>query len=92
MSFTGLGFSRHLLHHHVKAARASSTSLGHLPASAFPAPHSERGVRPFLVLEREAEGVFSHESALVLHGLSDVVPVAIAISLSGLGVQTAQSA
>ena len=76
------GMDRSTLRHHARAdggryqrARRGLYRLRHFPTS----PH-EHVVAAWLPL-RNAGGVVSHESALELHDLSDVMPTAIHISL-----------
>lgn len=76
------GMDRSTLRHHARAdggryehARRGLYRLRHFPSS----PH-EHVVAAWLPL-RDAGGVVSHESALELHDLSDVMPTAIHISL-----------
>lgn len=76
------GMDRSTLHYHARdgggryeRARRGLYRLRHFPSS----PH-EHVVAAWLPL-RQAGGVVSHESALELHDLSDVMPTAIHISL-----------
>lgn len=75
------GMDRSTLRHHAREGgryyrvRRGLYRLRHFPSS----PH-EHIVAAWLPL-RDAEGVVSHESALELHDLSDVMPGAIHISL-----------
>jgi len=75
------GMDRSTLRHHARdggryeRARRGLYRLRHFPTSPF-----EHVVAAWLPL-REAGGVVSHETALELHDLSDVMPTAIHISL-----------
>jgi predicted transcriptional regulator of viral defense system len=77
----GLGMDRSTLRHHAREggryvrARRGLYRLRHFPSSPY-----EHVVAAWLPL-RDAGGVVSHESALELHGLSDVMPAAIHISV-----------
>lgn len=76
------GMDRSTLRHHARdgvgryqRARRGLYRLRHFPTSSY-----EHVVAEWLPL-RQAGGVVSHESALELHDLSDVMPTAIHISL-----------
>ncbi len=66
------GYSRPLLHHHVRANRFERTAHGIYRLVQFPASDHEDLVVTWLWSGRE--GVYSHESALALHELSDALP------------------
>ncbi len=76
---TALGYSSQLLNHHVKAKRLLRPHRGIYRIVHFPL-----GDRDELVIEwlwSDREGVFSHETALELHELSDLMPTHIHLSL-----------
>lgn len=66
------GYSRPLLHHHVKANRFERTAHGIYRLVQFPTSEYEDLVVSWLWSGRA--GTFSHETALVLHHLSDALP------------------
>ena len=67
------GFSRHLLYHHIKAGRvARAVVRGVYRLVHFPASEHEHLV--VVWLWSKSQGVFGHETALLLHELSDVLP------------------
>ena len=66
------GYSPQLLIHHVKAGRAVRVRRGIYRLVHFPAGEHEDLVATWLWSERE--GVFSHQTALALHDLSDALP------------------
>ncbi|MBX3160810.1 MAG: type IV toxin-antitoxin system AbiEi family antitoxin domain-containing protein [Deltaproteobacteria bacterium] len=77
-----LGYSSQLLNHHVKARRLLRSRRGIYRLVHFPP-----GDRDELIIEwlwSEREGVFSHETALALHELSDLMPTHIHLSLPAL--------
>lgn len=76
---TALGYSSQLLNHHVKAKRLLRPHRGIYRIVHFPP-----GDRDELMIEwlwSDREGVFSHETALGLHELSDLMPTRIHLSL-----------
>jgi predicted transcriptional regulator of viral defense system len=74
-----VGFSRALLAHHLKSGRLSRPSRGVYRIAAFPVDEQEELVAVWLATDREA--VFSHETALQLHGLSDALPPRVLVTL-----------
>jgi len=66
------GFSSQLLFKHIHAGRISHVRRGVHRLVHYPAGDHEDLVVAWLWSERE--GVFSHQTALGLHGLSDVLP------------------
>lgn len=66
------GYSPQLLIHHVASGRALRVRRGIYRLVHFPTGEHEELVSTWLWTERE--GVFSHETALALHRLSDVLP------------------
>lgn len=66
------GYSRPLLHHHVRTNRFERTAHGIYRLVQFPASDHEDLVVSWLWSGRQ--GVFSHETALALHELSDALP------------------
>jgi len=69
------GFSTHLLHHHIAAGRVTRARRGIYRLVHFPpAPHEDLVVH---WLWSGTAGAFSHETALVLHQLSDALPAGV---------------
>ena len=66
------GFSSQLLLKHIDAGRVSRARRGVYRLVHFPAGDHEELV--VLWLWSDKYGVFSHQTALALHGLSDVLP------------------
>ena len=66
------GYSSPLIEHHVKAGRLERVGRGIFRLVQFPPGDEEDLVVHWLWSRRE--GVFSHETALVLHQLSDALP------------------
>lgn len=67
-----VGFTRPLLVHHIKSGRFIRVKHGIYRLSQFPeSPHADLFVAD---LEVQGHGVFSHETALALYELSDVLP------------------
>jgi predicted transcriptional regulator of viral defense system len=66
------GYSRPLLHHHVQANRFERAAHGIYRLVQFPTSDHEDLVVTWLWSVRA--GTFSHETALVLHQLSDALP------------------
>lgn len=66
------GFSRPLLQYHLNSGRLERSGRGVLRLARFP-PGDHEDLMP-LWLWAEGEGVFSHETALSLHELSDALP------------------
>jgi predicted transcriptional regulator of viral defense system len=70
-----LGFSPQLLRSHVLAGRLVRAHRGIYRVAHFPIVEHEDLVEYWLWSDEQ--GVFSHETALALHGLSDVLPARI---------------
>jgi predicted transcriptional regulator of viral defense system len=68
----GAGYSDPLLHYHVARKRLERTGRGQFRLVHFPPSEDEDFVAAWLWSERQ--GVFSHETALRMHQLSDVLP------------------
>lgn len=66
------GFDRHLIKHHVRGGRFARTRRGLYRLKQFPPTPHEELTAAWMAAGPEA--VVSHESALRLHGLSDVIP------------------
>jgi predicted transcriptional regulator of viral defense system len=66
------GYSRPLLDHHVKSGRFLRIQRGIYRLRDFPSAEHEDLVVVWLWSDQQ--GVVSHETALLLHGLSDVLP------------------
>ncbi len=66
------GYSRPLLDHHVKSGRFLRIRRGIYRLRDFPSAEHEDLVVVWLWSDQQ--GVVSHETALLLHGLSDVLP------------------
>ncbi|MBI4860929.1 MAG: hypothetical protein HY815_11830 [Candidatus Riflebacteria bacterium] len=66
------GFSLPLLHHDITRGRVERTGRGIFRLVHFPPSENEDLVVVWLWSDRR--GVFSHDTALLLHGLSDVLP------------------
>jgi len=75
----GAGYSPQLLAKHLAGARILHVRRGIYRLSHFPAGEHEDLVVIWLWSERS--GVFSHETALSLHGLSDVLPARAHLTL-----------
>ena len=75
------GYSTHLLRKHIAAGRVSRAQRTIYRLVHFPAADHEELVVAWLWSERV--GVASHVSALALHGLSDVLPARIHLTLPG---------
>ena len=73
------GYSPQLLLKHIKAGRISRVRRGVYRLVHFPAGEHEDLVVIWLWSERQ--GVFSHQTALGLHGLSDVLPSKIHLTV-----------
>lgn len=69
---SGAGYSSQLLLKHIRAGRVSRVRRGVYRLVHFPAGDHEDLV--ILWLWSEKQGVFSHQTALGLHALSDVLP------------------
>lgn len=73
------GYSRPLLDHHVKSGRFLRVHRGIYRLRDFPATDNEDLVVAWLWSEQQ--GVASHETALMLHGLSDALPGRVDLTL-----------
>lgn len=73
------GYSSQLLLKHIRAGRVARTRRGIYRLIHFPAGEHEELVIAWLWSERA--GVISHQTALALHGLSDVLPVHMHLTL-----------
>lgn len=75
-----LGLSTRDLSYHRQAGRIAAAFRGVYRLTHFPPGEHEELVVVWLATDQEA--VFSHETALALHGLSDVLPNRIHVSLA----------
>jgi len=73
------GYSRPLLDHHVKAGRFHRIQRGIYRLRDFPSADHEDLVVAWLWSDQQ--GVVSHETALLLHGLSDVLPARVDVTV-----------
>ena len=73
------GYSPQLLVHHVRIRRVIRVCRGVYRLVHFPAGEHEDLAVVWLWSARE--GVFSHQTALALHGLSDVLPARVHLTL-----------
>lgn len=73
------GYSSQLLLKHIRAGRVTRTRRGVYRLVHFPSGEHEELTVAWLWTERA--GVFSHQTALSLHGLSDVLPAQIHMTL-----------
>lgn len=73
------GYSPQLLLHHLRRGRARRIRRGIYRLAHFPAGDHEELVVAWLWSERA--GVVSHQTALALHGLSDVLPARVHLTL-----------
>src|SRR6185295_13783337 len=73
------GYSSQLLLKHIRAGRVARTRRGIYRLIHFPAGEHEELVIAWLWSEQA--GVISHQTALALHGLSDVLSVHIHLTL-----------
>ena len=73
------GYSTHLLRKHMQAGRMARSRRGIYRLIHFPASEHEELVAAWLWSEQA--GVFSHQTALMLHGLSDVLPAQLQLTL-----------
>ncbi|AUX49049.1 hypothetical protein SOCE26_105940 [Sorangium cellulosum] len=73
------GYSPQLLVHYVHAGKAIRMRRGIYRLVHFPAGEHEELVAAWLW--SELEGVVSHQTALSLHGLSDVLPIHVHLTL-----------
>lgn len=75
------GYSPQLLHKYLASGRIARVRRGIYRVTHFPAAGHEDLVVPWLWAERA--GVFSHETALALHDLSDVLPAKVHMTMPG---------
>ena len=73
------GYSTHLLRKHIHAGRVTRPQRGIYRLVHFPVGELEELVTAWLWSEQV--GVMSHQTALSLHGLSDVLPAQVHITL-----------
>jgi predicted transcriptional regulator of viral defense system len=73
------GYSTHLLRKHIHAGRVTRPQRGIYRLVHFPVGEHEELVTAWLWSERA--GVISHQTALSLHGLSDVLPAHVHLTL-----------
>jgi predicted transcriptional regulator of viral defense system len=76
---TELGFSEAVLAYHQKNGKLLRPFRGVYRFAHYPMTENEEFVVAWLASERE--GVFSHETALALHQLSDVLPTRLHLTL-----------
>jgi predicted transcriptional regulator of viral defense system len=74
------GYATNLLTHHVRSGRFRRVHRGVYRLRDFPSSSHEDVAAAWLAVGRDS-GVVSHESALALHELSDVVPAAIHLTV-----------
>ena len=74
------GFSRALLSHHVKSGRFTRVRRGLYRFREYPSSPREHVLAAWLAVGKDS-AVVSHESALDLLGLSDVIPDAVHITV-----------
>jgi len=73
------GYSNPLIHYYVREGRLERVARGIYRLGQFPAGENEELIVAWLWSDRE--GVLSHETALALHELSDVLPDRIHLTL-----------
>ncbi len=73
------GYSTHLLRKHIHAGRVTRPQRGIYRLVHFPVGEHEELVTAWLWSEQA--GVISHQTALSLHGLSDVLPAQVHLTL-----------
>ena len=73
------GFSLPLLQHYLTAERIERSQRGIFRLANYP-PSDEEGLVPTWLWSRR-EGVFSHETALALHQLSDALPAKLYLTV-----------
>lgn len=76
------GFSTHLLYKHIRAGRITRAQRAIYRLVHFPADAHEEFVTAWLWSQQA--GVISHESALALHDLSDVLPSRIHLTVPAM--------
>lgn len=74
-----VGYSSQLLLHHVRAGKLVRARRGIYRLVHFPSGENEELATAWLWSERA--GVVSHQTALALHGLSDVLPAHVHLTL-----------
>jgi len=74
------GFSRALLSHHAKSGRFSRVRRGLYRFREYPSSPREHVLAAWLAVGKDS-AVVSHESALDLQGLSDVIPDAVHLTV-----------
>jgi len=74
-----VGYSSQLLLKHMRAGRVERTRRGIYRLVHFPAGEHEELVIAWLWSERT--GIISHQTALALHGLSDILPAQVHLTL-----------
>lgn len=74
-----VGYSSQLLLKHIRAGRVARTRRGIYRLVHFPLGEHEELVIAWLWSERN--GVISHHTALALHGLSDILPAQVHLTL-----------
>jgi predicted transcriptional regulator of viral defense system len=77
------GFSDQLLHQHLAASNIERLLRGIYRVTRFPESGREQEDLVVVWLWSQSAGVFSHETALRLHGLSDALPSKIHLTLPG---------
>lgn len=75
------GYSTHLLRKHIHAGRVTRSQRSIYRLVHFPVGEHEELVTAWLWSEQA--GVVSHQTALALHGLSDVLPAHVHLTLPG---------
>jgi predicted transcriptional regulator of viral defense system len=75
------GFSGQLLAHHARSGRFQRVQQGLYRLADYPSGEHEEIRAAWLIVGME-RAIVSHESALVLHGLSDVLPNTVHLLLS----------
>lgn len=73
------GLSSQMLHHHVRSGRLLRLRRGVYRVTDFPASEQEDLIADWLSYQKE--GVFSHQTALALHDLSDNLPSRVHLTL-----------
>jgi predicted transcriptional regulator of viral defense system len=80
-----VGFSKQLIHKHVLSGRLRHATRGVYRLAHFPSGEQDELIE--LWLWSEEVGVFSHETALALHQLSDALPSRVHITVPHSWVQ-----
>src|SRR5579859_1226964 len=76
----GCGYSRALLSHHVKSGRFIRVGHGLYRLLEYPSSPREHVLAAWLAVGKDV-AVVSHESALELLGLSDIIPDAVHLTM-----------